>query len=81
MTSNMDTSSSSLRRMVTAFFDSRNDAENAIERLVSKPLASCRSNLGERQSLSHRIWPSGAAQLIPTKIIGGTEAKETSADQ
>ena len=34
MTSNMNPSSSSSRRMVTAFFDSRSDAEDAIERLA-----------------------------------------------
>jgi uncharacterized protein (TIGR02271 family) len=33
MTSSMNTGSSSTRRMVTAFFDSRSDAEQAIERL------------------------------------------------
>jgi uncharacterized protein (TIGR02271 family) len=33
MTSGMNTGSSSTRRMVTAFFDSRSDAEQAIERL------------------------------------------------
>ena len=34
MTSNMNPSSSSSQRMVTAFFDSRSDAEDAIERLA-----------------------------------------------
>ena len=34
MTSSMNPSSSSSRRMVTAFFDSRSDAEDAIERLA-----------------------------------------------
>jgi uncharacterized protein (TIGR02271 family) len=33
MTSSMNTGSSSTRRMVTAFFDSRSDAEQAVERL------------------------------------------------
>jgi uncharacterized protein (TIGR02271 family) len=35
MTSGMSTSSSSPQRMVTAFFDSRSDAENAVERLAN----------------------------------------------
>jgi uncharacterized protein (TIGR02271 family) len=34
MTSSMNTGSPSSRRMVTAFFDNRNDAEDAVERLV-----------------------------------------------
>jgi uncharacterized protein (TIGR02271 family) len=34
MTPSMNTSSSSTRRMVTAFFDSRSDAEQAVERLT-----------------------------------------------
>lgn len=39
MTSSTSPSSSSFRKLVTAFFDSRSDAEDAIERLVDAGLA------------------------------------------
>jgi uncharacterized protein (TIGR02271 family) len=65
MTSSMSTGSSSIRRMVTAFFDSRSDAEQAIERLSEAGVSrdSIRFMPGdERDPLDNDVGSSARAE-------------------
>ena len=62
MTSSMSPSSSSSRRMVTAFFDSRSDAEEAIERLATLGYPVTASASCPATSATHRTMPVTAAR-------------------
>jgi hypothetical protein len=84
MTSSMNTSSSSIRRMVTAFFDRRSDADQALERLVDAGVSrdSIRFMPGDERDLSdddagtstrtesRGLWDSLGDWLLPEEDRG-----------
>ena len=83
MTSSMSPSSSSSQRMVTAFFDSRSDAEDAIERLADAgvPRDSIRFMPGDERdppddagdaarTEPHGLWDSLGGLFLPDEDRG-----------